>query len=139
MKVRYAIGGILLAALLLFPAGAAAGKGGQGGQVPSLAARQCAQERAEFGKKAFLKRYGQKRAMRNCLKRTQGQVATALPPASTDCQDELADETVAAFIDDYGDDVTSSLDQAMQDCVAEGVDALLNPDDYVDDGTDVEE
>ncbi len=43
MKLRYAIGGIAAAALLALPAGAAAS---QGGQVTSLTAQQCAQEKA---------------------------------------------------------------------------------------------
>jgi hypothetical protein len=134
VKFRYAIGGILVAALLLIPSGATA-RGG--GQVPSLAAQQCAQERAQLGKKAFLKRYGEKHAAKNCMKRMRGLVATALPPASTDCQDELAEDPVS-FIEDYGETESSSIAEAMQECVAEGVDMALHPEDYVDDGSDEE-
>ena len=63
MKLRYAIGGIAAAALLALPAGAAAS---QGGQVTSLTAQQCAQEKADIGKRAFHKRYGPRHAMRVC-------------------------------------------------------------------------
>jgi hypothetical protein len=133
VKVRYAIGGILAAALIAFPAGAAAK---QSGQVESLAALQCNQERADLGKRAFRKRYGAKRTMRNCAKRLRPQVVTALGTASADCQEELAESGAAEFIDDYGDDPTDSIDNAMAECVAEDVDVILNPDDYVDDDED---
>ena len=137
MKARYAIGGILLAALLVFPASGVASRGGHHGQANGLAAQQCAQERAELGKKAFQRHYGLKHAMRNCLKQARGQVATALPPASTDCQDQLAEDPVS-FIEDYGDNEASMVAEAMQECVAEGVDELLHPEDYVEDGSEEE-
>ena len=133
MKVRYAIGGIVAAALLALPAGAAASPDGQ---VTSLTAEQCSQERAELGKKAFRKRYGAKHTMRACAKRTKAQVANALNTANSDCQDELAQNGVAEFIDDYGEDATDTLDNAMAECVAEDADQILNPEDYVDDGSE---
>jgi hypothetical protein len=131
--VRYAIGGILAVAALALPASAAAG---QGGQVSSLTAQQCAQERADIGKKAFRKRYGQKRTMRACTKLHRGQVAEALGTATQECQDELSDVGATDFIDEWGDEPTDSVDYAMSECVAESVDEILNPDDYVDDETD---
>jgi hypothetical protein len=130
VKARYAIGGILVAALLALPASAAAM---QGGQVSSLAAQQCAQERASIGKKPFRKRYGAKRAMRACVKRHRGQVATAVSRATQDCQAELTEMGVAGLIEAYGDEPTDSLEYAMSECVLWGVDELLNPEDYVDD------
>ena len=133
MKLRYAIGGIAAAALLALPAGAAAS---QGGQVNSLTAQQCAQEKAEIGKKAFRKRYGAKHTMRNCAKRTKPEVAAALNTAGSDCQAELNQSGLAEFIDDYGEDVTDTLDNAMAECIAEATDQILNPDDYVDDEED---
>jgi hypothetical protein len=133
VKVRYAIGGIAAAALLALPAGAAAS---QGGQVNSLTAQQCNQEKADIGKKAFRKRYGVKHTMRACVKRNRPQVAAALDAASADCQDELAQNGFAEFIDDYGEDATDTLDNAMAECVAEDADEILNPEDYVDDGED---
>jgi hypothetical protein len=133
VKVRYAIGGILPAPPLALPATAAAG---QGGQVLSLSAEQCAQERADIGKKAFRKRYGQKHTMRTCAKRHRGEVASALSTATQDCQAELSEVGAADFIDEYGDEPTDSVDYAMSECVALEVDEILNPEDYVDDGTD---
>jgi hypothetical protein len=135
VKVRYAIGGIAAAALLALPAGAAAS---QGGQVNGLAAQQCAKERAEIGKKAFRKRYGAKHTMRNCTKRTKPQVQSALGTASGDCQDELTQNGAAEFIDDYGEDAGDSLENAMAECIAEDVEEILNPDDYVDDEEEVD-
>ena len=133
MKFKYAIGGIAAAALLALPAGSAASLGGQ---VSSLTAQQCSQERAAIGKKAFRKRYGARRTMRACAKKTKAPVAAALGTANSDCQDELAENGVADFIDEYGDDVTDALDDAMAECVAEDVDEILNPEDYVDGGSD---
>jgi hypothetical protein len=131
VKFRYAIGGIAAAALLALPAGAAAS---QGGQVNSLTAQQCNQEKADLGKKAFRKRYGAKHTMRACIKRTRPQVAAALDTANADCQNELAQSGLTQFIDDYGEDATDTLDNAMAECIAEDADEILNPDDYVDDG-----
>jgi hypothetical protein len=133
VRVRYAIGGIAAAALIALPAGAAAK---QGGQVESLAAQQCNQERADIGKRAFLKKYGPKHTMRACVKRTRPRVTAVMGTAAGDCQDELAESGTAEFIDDYGDDATDSIDNAMDECIAEDVDLILNPDDYFDDEDD---
>ena len=130
MKLRYAIGGIAAAALLALPACAAASPGGQ---VTSLTAQQCAQEKSDIGRKAFHKRYGVKHAMRTCARRTRPQVAAALGTASSDCQDELAEYGAADFIDSYGEDVTDTVDNSMVECIAEDADQILNPQDYVDD------
>lgn len=75
--------------------------------------------------------------MRACARRTKGQVAAALGTASSDCQDELAQNGATAFIDDYGADVTDTVDNAMAECIAEDADQILNPEDYVDDGSDL--
>jgi hypothetical protein len=131
VKVRYAIGGIAAAALIALPAGAAASGGGQ---VASLTAQQCSQEKAEIGKKAFRKKYGAKHTLRSCAKRTRPQVAVALSTAGTDCQNELTQNGAAEFIDDYGEDATDTVDNAMAECLAEDADQILNPEDYVDDG-----
>jgi hypothetical protein len=133
VKFRYAIGGIAAPALLALPAGSAASLGGQ---VSSLTAQQCSQERAAIGKKAFRKRYGARHTMRSCARRTKSHVAAALNTANSDCQDELAQNGVAEFIDDYGEDATDTVDDAMAECLAEDVDQILNPDEYVDDGSD---
>ncbi len=137
VKVVHLLGGLLLAVLLTLPATAAAG---QGGQVQSLAAQQCAQERGTIGKKAFRKKYGPKRAMRTCVKRSRARVAAAVGTAAQDCQNELSDLGETDFVDEYADLGLDSVDTAMDECIAEDVDALLNPDDYVDDDvTDDEE
>lgn len=124
-----------MAALLALPASAAAG---QGGQVATLAGQQCAQERAEVGRRVLRKRYGQKHTMRVCARRHRARVSTAVGSASQDCQADLADFGETEFIDLYGDEPTDSVDYAMAECVAEGVDEILNSDDNVEDGTDEE-
>jgi hypothetical protein len=125
VNVRYAIGGILVAALLALPASAAAG---QGGQVSSLAAQQCAQQRAEIGKKAFRKRYGARHAMRNCVKRNRARAASALSSAAQDCQLELAEVGPDEFILVYAWD-EDTVENAMSECVSATVDDLLAPSD----------
>ena len=124
-----------MASLLALPTSAAAG---QGGQVATLAGQQCAQERADLGKRVFRKRYGQKHPMRACAKRHRARVSAAVGSASQDCQADLADFGEADFIDLYGDEPTDSVDYAMAECVAEGVDEILNSDDDVEDDTDEE-
>ena len=116
----------MAALLLALPAGAAAKPGG--GPLDRLTAQQCAQQRLDMGKKAFRKKYGAKHTMRNCVKRNHAQVASAAQSAGQDCQSELAAEGVQTFIEDYGDDPTDSLDNAMAECISEGVDEILNPD-----------
>ena len=133
MKVRYAIGGILVAGLLALPASPAAG---QGGQVATLAAQQCAKERGSIGKRSFRKKYGAKHTMRSCAKRNRARVVSAVATAGQDCQAELSELGVADFIDEYGDEPTDSVDYAMDECIAEDIDEILNPEDYVDDEDD---
>jgi hypothetical protein len=108
----------------------------QNAQVNGLGAQYCAQERAAIGKKAFHKKYGGKHTMRSCVRRNQKFVLSAIRVANQDCQDELAMTGSADFIDEYGDDDTTPLADAVTECVAEDVDQILNPQDYVDDGTD---
>lgn len=74
--------------------------------------------------------------MRSCAKRTRPAVNAALDTAGSDCQDELAQSGTSQFIEDYGEDATDTLDNAMAECVAEDTDEILNPEDYVDDGSD---
>ena len=133
MTARYAIGGILVAALLALPASAAAG---QGGQVSSVAAQQCAQLRADMGKKAFRKRYGAKHNMRNCIKRNRAKAASSLTSAAQECQQELAQIGPDEFILDYALD-EDTLGSAMSECIADAIDELLYPSD--DDESDDEE
>jgi hypothetical protein len=135
VKVRYAIGGIAAAALIALPASASASQGNSG-QVNGLAAQQCAQEKSDIGNKAFRKKYGAKHTMRSCARRTVPQVVSAVNTAGGDCQDELDQIGLADFIDEYGDDASTPVADAMDECVAEDADQILNPDDYVDDGTD---
>jgi hypothetical protein len=129
VTVRYAIGGILVAALLALPASAAAG---QGGQVSSVAAQQCAQQRADIGKKAFRKRYGSRHTMRNCIKRSRAKAASTLTSAAQECQEELAQVGPDEFILDYAWD-EDTVENAMSECISETLDELLNPSDSSDD------
>ena len=84
-----------------------------------------------MGKRVFRKRYGQKHAMRACARRHRARVSAAVGSASQDCQADLVDFGETDFIDLYGDEPTDSLDYAMAECVAEGVDEILNSDDWM--------
>jgi hypothetical protein len=134
VRARYAIGGILVAALLALPASAAAG---QGGQVSSVAAEQCAQQRADVGKRAFRKRYGARHAMRNCIRRNRAKASSALSSAAQECQEELAQVGAAEFIVDYAFD-EDTVENAMSECIADTIDELLYPsnDDESEDDED---
>ena len=135
VRARYAIGGILVAALLAFPTSAVAG---QGGQVASVAAQQCAQRKADIGKKAFRKRYGAKHTMRNCIRRNRAKAESTLSSAAEECEQELAENGPAEFILDYAFD-EDTVENAMSECIADTVDETLDPsdsDDGEDDGTD---
>jgi hypothetical protein len=134
VRVRYAIGGILVAALLAFPASAAAG---QGGQVSALTAQQCSQERGKIGKRAFRKRHGAKHTMRSCIRRTRPKVASALSAASQECQQELAETGPEQFILDYAWD-EDTVENAMSECLADTVDQILNPGDWSEETEDDE-
>jgi hypothetical protein len=129
MNFKWVIGAVVAAALLAVPSGAVA----KGRSVEGLAAQQCQQERHDIGRRAFAKKYG-KTGMRACIRRTRAAVVSATQQAQQSCQAELVREGSAAFIDEYGSDSTGS--DAMDECVAEGVDGALNPDDGSDDGTD---
>jgi hypothetical protein len=125
VRAGYAIGGILVAALLALPASAAAG---QGGQDSSVAAEQCAQQRADVGKRAFRKRYGAKHAMRNCIRRNRAKGSSALSSATQECEEELAQVGAAEFILDYALD-EDTVENAMSECISDTIDELLYPSD----------
>jgi hypothetical protein len=135
VRVGHVIGSILIAALVALPASAV---GAKSGQAPSLAAQHCVQERASAGKRIFRKRYGTKHTMRTCIRRNRGKAAQALTAATADCQQELAEEGPDEFILDWAWD-EDTVENAMSECVADGVDTILDPDDPSDDGADDEE
>jgi hypothetical protein len=129
VRARYAIGGIIAAVLLALPAGAAAK---QRGQVASVAAQLCSQEKGEIGKRAFRKKYGSRHTMRSCIKRTRSKAASTVSSASQECQQELAQVGVDEFILDYAFD-EDTVENAMSECIADTADDLLDPGDSGDD------
>jgi hypothetical protein len=132
VKLRYVIGGLLVAGMLALPASAAAGPGSQ---ITRVAAQQCAQQRVDIGRRAFRKRYGVKHTMRNCIRRNRTRAASTLNSATNSCEQELADNGPDEFILDYAID-EDTLEDAMSECIAESVDELLDPSDSSDDGSD---
>jgi hypothetical protein len=132
VRARYAMGGILVAPLLACPASAVAG---QGGQVASVAAQQCAQRKADIGKKAFRKRYGAKHTTRNCIRRNRAKAASTLSSAAEECEQELAEVGSAEFILDYAFE-EDTVENAMSECIADTVDETLDLGDIGDDDSD---
>lgn len=132
MSARYAIGATIAAILLALPAVAAAKPVGP---VASMAAEQCAQERADVGRKPFRKRYGAKHTMRNCIKRTRPRIAAAVTSATGGCQQELAQDGPDQFILDWAWD-EDTVENAMSECIDQAVDDLLATDDSGDDESD---
>jgi hypothetical protein len=121
----------ICASLLAFPATAPA----KGGPVDKLAASTCAKERKAIGRKAFSKKYGERRSMQTCIRRTRGKVRGAQRQAAQDCAEELAELGPAEFAEDYGSDETGT--DAMANCIAETIEWLLEPED--DSGDEGEE
>jgi hypothetical protein len=132
VKVRYAVAGMIAAVLLATPAVAEAKRGGA---VAAMAGQQCAQERADVGRKAFRKRYGAKHTMRNCIKRTRPRIAAAVTSATDGCQQELVQDGPDQFILDWAWD-EDTVENAMSECIDQAVDDLLATDDSGDDESD---
>jgi hypothetical protein len=122
---------IAVAAVLVLPSGAAAKQGTS--PIDKAAAQQCVQERNAIGRRAFDRKYGTKRQIRSCVRRNRSRVRSALQAADSSCQQELSQMGVAWFIDEYGDEPTDPVSVALDECVAEGIDEILNPDDGSDD------
>jgi hypothetical protein len=132
MRLRYAIGGIAVAALLALPSGAAA-KGG-GSQADRTAAQACAQERKDIGRTAFRKKYGEHQTTRACIRRNRSRARAAINQANQDCQDELDEIGAEAFDDEWASD--DGAGDAFSECVSWSVDEILNPSDDSDDEED---
>lgn len=104
--------------------------------VTKQAAATCAKERKETGRKAFARKYGERRGMQTCIRRTRPKVLAAQRQAEQECQQELAELGIAEFAEDYGSDESGS--DAMANCVAETADFILDPS-VDEDETDEEE
>jgi transposase len=103
--------------------------------VDKAAAATCAKERKAIGRKAFTKKYGERRSMQKCIHRTRGRVWAAQRQAEQECAEELAEVGFADFAEDYGSDETGS--DAMANCIADATDFILDPGD--DSGDEDEE
>ena len=94
----------------------------------SLAAQSCKADQQRMGKPKFAHRYG-KHAMRSCIKAQLPDAVDAVSSSVADCNDELATDGVADFLNTYeSTDVAS----AMDECVTE---ESLDDLDLVDDGS----
>jgi hypothetical protein len=107
------------------------------GPTDKVAAATCAKERKAIGRQAFTKKYGEKRGMQSCIRRTRGRVVAAQRQAEQECAEELAELGFAEFAEDYGSDETGS--DAMANCVAETLDFILSPPADSDDPDDDED
>jgi hypothetical protein len=135
-RIGWTITALILVALLAIPsAGAAKGAGKSSDKV---AAGACAKERKQIGRAAFTKKYGERRGMRVCIRRSRGKVKAAVTQATTACEQELAVLGWLGFVDLYGSDETGA--DAFAECVADEVDATLDPaaEDVAEDEVDDE-
>jgi hypothetical protein len=86
-----------LALALLVPASAPA----KGGLATKLAAKACVQEKKSIGRKAFTKRYGERNAMRACVRKNRSDARRAIAAATAECQAELDDFGPEDFYEDW--------------------------------------
>lgn len=110
----------ICAAVLVTPAASA-----KAGEVDKLAASTCADERKALGRKAFTKKYGERRTMHSCIRRSRVKVRNAQRQAERNCGYELMEVGLEVFIEDYGSDDTGT--DAMANCIADWLDYLLEP------------
>jgi hypothetical protein len=138
-RIVWTITALVLIALLAMPSAGAAK--GAGKSSDKLAVGTCAKERKQIGREAFTKKYGERRAMRACVRRSRGKVKAAVTQATTACEQELAVLGWLEFVHLYGSDETGA--DAFAECVADEVDAILDPtaedvgEDEVDDEGEV--
>jgi hypothetical protein len=134
-RIGWTITVLVLIALLALPSAGAAK--GAGKSADKLAAGTCIKERKQIGRTAFAKRYGERRAMRACIRRSRGKVKAAVTQATTACEQELAVLGWLEFVHLYGSDEIGA--DAFAECVADEVDEVLDPaaevvgEDEVDD------
>jgi hypothetical protein len=134
-RIGWTTAALVLVALVAMPSAGAAK--GAGKSADRLAVGTCAKERKQMGRAAFAKKYGQRRAMRACIRRSRGKVKTAVTQATHACEQELAELGWSEFVDLYGSDETGA--DALAECIADQVDAALDPaaeevgEDEVDD------
>jgi hypothetical protein len=134
-RIGWTTTALVLIALLMIPSAGAAK--GVGKSSDTLAAAACAKERKQIGRAAFTKEYGERRAMRVCVRRSRGKVKAAVTQATTACEQELAVLGWLEFVYLYGSDETGA--DAFAECVADEVDEALDPaaevvgEDEVDD------
>ncbi|MGH2956385.1 MAG: hypothetical protein ACRDL6_05250 [Solirubrobacterales bacterium] len=129
---------VALLALVLGANGPAPAKQAAAG-VDKLAARSCAKERKESGRRAFERKYGEADAMRACAKRARRKVRAATREADRLCQEELAALGPEEFAEEWGAEESGS--DAIAECVAYTLDSLLQPESEEDEreGDDEEE
>jgi hypothetical protein len=134
-RIGWTTAALVLVALLGMPSAGAAKQRGK--SADKLATATCAQERKQVGRSAFAKKYGERRAMRSCIRRARGKVKAAVTQATSACEQELAVLGWSQFVDTYGSDETGA--DAFAECVADEVDEVLDPaaevvgEDEVDD------
>lgn len=119
---------VLLAAfalVLALPAAAVA----KGGAATKLAAKACAQEKKEIGRSAFAKRYGERNAMRACVRKRRADARRAIAAATAECQAELDDFGPEDFFEDFDSFEECVLAYAEDDLVTDPGDDTVDDED----------
>ncbi len=101
----------------------------------TAAAELCRAELADDGRKAFQKRYGERKPIKTCVARNRGTARRAVGSAHAACAFELADWGADDFIGVYAIS-EDSVDQAYAECVDETTLELLgSPYEEADEDT----
>ena len=77
----------------------AASAAGPTGLVASIAGADCARVKAKVGKRAFRKRFGEKRPMARCIAQTAPAARRAIAVATAACQAELDEYPEDFYVD----------------------------------------
>ncbi len=96
---------LALVALFALPGAATAGPSASASAsslVITLATDACAAEKSEIGKRVFRKRYGAKRAMRACVRKTREEARRAVHEATAECLWELEEFGPHEFYLEWG-------------------------------------
>ena len=123
MTKRIAIIAITAAGLLLAEQGAAPAAS----PVPSprqVATSACKAQKSKIGSKGFKKRYGA-HPMKACVRKQIPSARQAIAASKAECDDEIAIDGLADFIDTWSDDDGTG---AYENCVTDGVLGVFEDD-----------
>ena len=120
LRVRPTLLFVVVALVFALPGSAAAA----GGQATKLAKKACVDEKRSIGNKAFSKRYGDRNAIRTCVRKMRSEARRAIEAATAECQAELDDFGPEDFFEDYDSFEQCVTDLAEDSLVTDPVDEI---------------